>query len=257
MFDVTPVQYDAMGRWYGHRPDPPGWRADFKRQRVRDVFGGACGLLAWSRWTAQSAIEDYGADPAHVAIVPPGVDTELWRPCPEARPGDGVVRILFTGGDFERKGGDLLLRWASESRRRNVELHLVTRDDIPSGDCVFVHRGIGSNAPELIALAQRCDLFALPTRADCFSIASMEAMAAGLPVITTGVGGIPDIVRDGETGLLIEPDSYPALRNAIETLVESQTMRERFGQRGREVVCEEFNVVDLVRRGLEFIRAGK
>ena len=257
MFDVTPVQYDAMAHWYGHRPDNGGRLADLKRRRVKQVFQEAGGLLAWSRWTAASAIEEYGADPARVHIVPPGVDTSLWTPRPDARPDDGVVRILFIGGDFERKGGDMLLRWIAETDRKNVELHLVTRARIDSGERIFVYNGLGSNAPGLVALAQRSDLFVLPTRADCFSIASLEAMAAGLPVIATNVGGISDIVRSGETGLLIEPDSYPGLCEAVESLVDSAETRERFGRRGREVVCDEFDVGALVRRGLGIIRAGK
>ncbi len=255
MFDVTPVQYDAMAAWYEHAPDKAGWLADMKRRRVREVFQAAEGLFAWSHWAAQSAIHDYGADPQRVHLLPPGVDTQLWRPAePGQRPDDGLTRILFTGGNFERKGGDLLLRWARETGRRGWELHLVTIDRIentPPG--VVVHNDLGSNAAELIELTRRCDLFALPTRADCFSIASLEAMAAGLPVITSDVGGIADIVREGETGYLLAPDDFDGLCDRLETLLASPARRQEMGRKGREVVCAHFELRDLVWRGLRIM----
>ncbi len=183
------------------------------------------------------------------------MDTQLWRPAePGQRPDDGLTRILFTGGNFERKGGDLLLRWARETGRRGWELHLVTIDRIenpPPG--VVVHNDLGSNAAELIELTRRCDLFALPTRADCFSIASLEAMAAGLPVITSDVGGIADIVREGETGYLLAPDDFDGLCDRLETLLASPARRQEMGRKGREVVCAHFELRDLVWRGLRIM----
>jgi glycosyltransferase involved in cell wall biosynthesis len=258
MFDVTPIQYDEMAFWYEQKADRGGWLAEQKRRRVRETFQAAEGLFAWSHWAAQSAIEDYGADPKRVSIVPPGVDTQLWRPAePGCRPDDGIVRILFTGGNFARKGGDLLLRWARETRQKNWELHLVTLDQVEAPPGVVVHRNLGSNSAELIALAQKCDVFALPTRADCFSIASLEAMAAGLPVIAGRVGGIPDIVREGETGYLLDPDDYDGLCDRLDTLLDAPALRQEMGRKGREVVCAQFELAALVRRGLGIMAEGR
>src|SRR5262249_32081913 len=131
MFDVTPIQYDGMAKWYERTPDKPGWLADRKRARVRATFQAAERLFPWSNWAAQSAIEDYGVDPKRIHILPPGVDTQLWHPVEAGqKPDDGVTRILFTGGNFERKGGDLLLKWARETGSKGWELHLVTRDKV-------------------------------------------------------------------------------------------------------------------------------
>ena len=256
MFDVTPKQYDGLVHWYGfgHKADKPGMYANWKHEQVCRTFGAAKGLFAWSHWARQSAIDDYGADPAKVHIVPPGVDTELWHPDAAQKPNDGITRILFTGGNFERKGGDLLLKWAKETTRKNWELHLVTIDkieNVPSG--VIVHNNVGSNAAELIGLAQACDIFALPTRADCFSIASLEAMAAGLPVIVTNIGGIADIVVEGETGHLIESENYDTLCAKLESLMDAPDLCRRMGQRGRERVCERFELAETVRQGLRLM----
>ena len=257
MFDVTPKQYDGMAHWYSQMPDKPGSRfAEFKHRRVCTAFQGAAGLMAWSNWAAQSAIEDYGAEPNKIQLVPPGVDPNHWRPGEESnRPDDGITRILFTGYDFRRKGGDLLVQWAKRTTRRDWELHLVTHGDVGDltglTDRIVVHREMGTNAPDFVRLAQCCDLFILPTRADCFSIASLEAMATGMPVITCDVGGISDIILEGETGYLIAPDDYDALHDRIETLLDSPELRNEMGRRGRERVIEHFDATSLVRRGIK------
>jgi glycosyltransferase involved in cell wall biosynthesis len=259
MFDVTSRQYDGMSHLYGygHRADRPGLIADYKHRRVKETFRAAAGLMAWSRWAAQSAVEEYGVDPASVSLVPPGVDTQLWQPAPpDCKPNDGITRLLFTGGNFVRKGGDLLLRWARQTRRTDWELHVVTLDPVDAPPGVVVHNDLGSNAAELVALAQQCDLFVLPTRADCFSIASLEAMAAGLPLITTNVGGIPDIVREGETGFLLNADDYDGLCDRIDVLLDAPDLREKMGRRGREIVCAEFEAKTLVQRGLSIMKGG-
>ena len=251
MFDVTPVQYDSMAEWYERTPDNRGsWLANYKTGQIKRTFARAEGLIVWSKWAGDSAVCDYGADPKRVHVVPPGIDPLLWKP--GLRADNGVTRILFTGGAFRRKGGDLLLRWARTTARKNWELHLVTYDDIgdlPAG--VVMHRNAENNSPELIELAQSCHLFALPTRADCFSLASMEAMATEMPVITCDVGGIGDIVQDGETGYLIRPNDYDALHDRIDALIDDPDSRARMGKRGREVVCERFDATEQVKRGLE------
>jgi len=259
MFDVTPRQYDGMAKWYEHRADRPGWIRDWKDRRVRTAFQSAEGLFAWSKWSADSAVEDYGADPSRVYILPPGIDTVQWSPprseeqAEKAR--SGVVRLLFVGYAFERKGGDLLLKWARETRLRNWELHMVTMEHQQAPPGVIVHTGIGVNSENLIRLAQRCDVFVLPTRADCFSLATLEAMAAGLPVVTARVGGIPDIVRDAETGFLIEPGDYESMKDRLELLIESLELRRKLGDAGRERVCSNFEGSASIRRGLDIMGA--
>jgi glycosyltransferase involved in cell wall biosynthesis len=255
MFDVTPRQYDGMAEWYEHEADRAGWLHNWKDKRVRATFQAAAGHFAWSNWAAASAIEDYGVSPDQVHVLPPGVDTDLWRPLDdserEAKSQSDVTRVLFVGYAFERKGGDLLLRWARETQLKNWELHLVTMEPqrVPPG--VVVHNGMAVNSQALVKLTQRCDVFVLPTRADCFSLASLEAMSVGLPVLTTRVGGIPDIVEDGVTGYLIEPGDYDDMKERLEVLIGSPGLRRSYGNAAREVVCRQFNSSDGIRRGLQ------
>lgn len=251
-FDVTPALLDELETYYphnnfgGHNP----LLDRFKASRVQEAYHQAAGLFPWSRWAAKSAIEEYGVSPERVHVIPPGIDTALWQPDPE-KVSDGVVRILFTGGDLHRKGGDLLLRWARETTLRGWELHMVTRDPVPETPGVFVYNQMSRNAPALIALTRRCDLFVLPTLADCFNLAAMEAMACGLPVLITAVGGIPDIVTENETGRLVPAGDYDVLAHTLEAMIADAPGRARMGRRAREVVQEKFDARKTLRLAVE------
>src|ERR1041384_1797265 len=120
--DGTPLNKRTMRAAYGLKPE---WRAaeNAKRLLYREVFARAHGFVAWSHWTKQSFVEDYGCAEKDVVVIPPGID------CARFGVGDRqheLPRILFVGGDFERKGGDLLLRVFRERLRGKAELHLVT-----------------------------------------------------------------------------------------------------------------------------------
>jgi glycosyltransferase involved in cell wall biosynthesis len=95
------------------------------------------------------------------------------------------------------------------------------------------------------------DVLVQPSRADNFPLAVLEAMAAGLPVVGARVGGIPELVLDGETGVLVEPDDPAALAAALDSLAESPERREAFGRAGRERVAESFTVDAFIRRTIE------
>jgi glycosyltransferase involved in cell wall biosynthesis len=165
--------------------------------------------------------------------VPPGVDTGQWTPA-LVRDHDGPLRILFVGGNFERKGGQLLLDWFRNDRAaQECELHIVTRDAVDAGARVFVHRDVPNNSEALRELVRSCDVFALPTYADCHSLASIEAMSSGLPVITTNVGGIPEIVVDGITGFIIQPGDAFALGDRLRKLISDRELRSRMASASR------------------------
>jgi glycosyltransferase involved in cell wall biosynthesis len=110
----------------------------------------------------------------------------------------------------------------------------------------------------MVRLFAEADLFVLPTRADSHAIASLEAMATGLPVISTPVGGVVDVVEDGVTGYLVPKDDLAALAERITRLRYDRDLRHRMGIRGRERVESRFNaetiastVVDLLERAAD------
>lgn len=92
------------------------------------------------------------------------------------------------------------------------------------------------------------DVFCLSSHWEGVPISILEAMAAGLPVVATAVGGVPSIVTDGETGLLVPPGNPPELARAIETLAGEPTTRATLGEAGRQRVLREHTVDHLVAR---------
>src|SRR5579885_2077644 len=156
----------------------------------------------------------------------------------------GLPRILFVGGDFARKGGMLLLDWFTTHGRGRCELHLVTRQPPPLRETLpglHLHTNLEANDPELMQLYRESHIFVLPTLADCFGVASIEAMATGLPVITTHVGGVPDIVEDGHQGFLIAPQDGTALAAALDRLLENAALLQAMVERARARVLERFD----------------
>jgi glycosyltransferase involved in cell wall biosynthesis len=236
--DITPVQYDQMGDHYGHQPDRSGWLSRYKHQTNVKIFHGATRILPWSGWVQASLVYDYGVPRNRIEVIPPGVDVDFWQPGTKEQ-GD-KVRVLFVGGDFYRKGGEDLLA-AFRPLADKVELILVTRSSVPTQEGVTVYQDMRPNSPELVALCQSCDLFVLPTRAEAFGIAAVEASAVGLPVIGTAVGGLGDIVVDGETGFLLPPGDVQTLTQRLQQLVEQKTLRQQMGQAARKRVEQGFD----------------
>ncbi|MEO0249377.1 MAG: AMP-binding protein [candidate division WOR-3 bacterium] len=184
--------------------------------------------------------------------IPPMI-VDRWK-CPP-RSQDGPVNILFVGGDFPRKGGDLLLDWAAKTGRRGWRLHLVTRSPIQSsGENIRVYSHLSPNDPELMRLYQEAHLFVLPTRGDCYSLAGIEAMAAGLPVILSKTGGTTDIIQDEVTGYLIPPGDANALTERLEYLLDHPEQRVRMGEAARRDAEDRFDVKHNIERTVEVIK---
>ena len=239
--DATPEQYDTLGEYYSHGVGPAPVERFKKAMNVR-ALRRAEHVVTWSAWARDGVVDGYGVAPEGVTVIPPGVDVARWTP-PAGRPqiADGAaVRILFVGGDLARKGGDLLLaavrELAADPEVPPVELHLVTRSDVPAQEHVTVHR-LNANSPELIELYHSCDVFALPTLGDCLPMVLPEAGAARLALVSTSVGAIHEIVRDGETGLLVPPGDQAALTAALRTLVLDAELRVRLAAAAEELVC--------------------
>lgn len=229
--DCTPALLRGFGGHYEGVDDPDSPQGRLTAACLRLFFRHCAGLLPWSSWAARSMIRDYGAAEAKVRVLPPGIDLEQWFPV--IREAERKPRLLFVGGDFNRKGGHLLLDVYRRHLRHECELHIVTREAVPEEPGLCVHRGLKVGDPGLRALYQASDVMVLPTLADCFSMAALEAMACGLPVVISALGGIPEIVVDGTTGILIPPGNGESLLSALRMLLSSpQTMR-RYGQAGR------------------------
>jgi glycosyltransferase involved in cell wall biosynthesis len=98
--------------------------------------------------------------------------------------------------------------------------------------------GARSEIPELL---NTLDMFVLPSLSEGLPMSILEAMACGLPVVATRVGGIPEVVLDGQTGILVSSQDVPQLARALETLVQQKNLRENLGSQGRQRVVEHFS----------------
>lgn len=240
--DATPVQYDALGAFYGHSPSTNVRLEAVKKRLNQRAFGAARHLVAWSEWAKASLVADYGVAPEKISVIPPGIDTDLWRRERPAR-SDGPLKLLFVGGDFPRKGGETLLQAFRRLPPGLAELTIVTKtldagNNLPG---VTVRHGVQPNSEALLQLYSDADLFVFPTRGDCLPLAVMEALTSGLPVVTTTVGALPEAVTDGETGWIVPPDDPAALADALRTLAADRTLLSRLSVQAAAVGAERFS----------------
>ncbi len=256
--DATPRQIDSFGDAYQHASGP-AWLERWKWRLNRDCFRSARHLVTWSEWTKNGLAAEYGVPAGKITVIPPGVDVKAWEALGQQRRSDGPVKILFVGGNFQRKGGSVLLEAFRGLRQSlpaglQVELHLVTRDAISPEQDVFVQNNLNPNSPALRQLYSESHIFCLPTLGDIFPMALSEAGAAGLPIISTRLAGIPELVRDGEVGFLAAPGDVTALQGALQCLVENPALRVQQGQAALRLVRQEFDCRKNTIRLLDLIK---
>jgi glycosyltransferase involved in cell wall biosynthesis len=228
-------------------PDP-AWRA-----REERVYRGAAGIFAMSEFVGGSLVGDYGVDPARVHVVGAG-------PNCAPRPGQlAAVRqkaVLFVGRTFVPKGGPELVEAFRRVRCEHPDARLwIVSDRAPGSlpDGAEYHGPLG--ADELAALYARASVFALPTLREAFGISFLEAMSFGLPVVGSQIEAIPEIVSDGETGLLVPPRDPAALATALSALLADPVRARLLGAAGRARVAARFGWDRAVVRMLDVLRA--
>jgi glycosyltransferase involved in cell wall biosynthesis len=163
-----------------------------------------------------------------VRVIPSGVELPD-RVGDEAEPAE----VLYAGRLSPEKGVLELLDAAQG-------LNLVVAGDGPLRDRVPSARGFVPH-DELQQLYARAAVVACPSRREGFGVACLEAMAHGRPVVATRVGGLLDLVVDGETGIVVPPRDAPALRSALERLLADPELRHRLGTAGRERARTHFS----------------
>ncbi|RRR77900.1 MAG: glycosyltransferase [Candidatus Viridilinea halotolerans] len=251
--DATPLQYDELGPYYAHQAGPL-WAELLKWRLSRACFAAARHLVAWSEWTRQGLIRGYGVPSAKVSVIPPGVVSHDWQ-CPQPRTDHaGPLKILFVGGNLERKGGLLLLEAWRQLNRNRVELHLVTRDHVAPAPGLFVYNQMQPNSATLRQIYHTCDIFALPTYGDCLPMVLSEAGAAGLPLVATQVAAIPEVVHDGVTGLLIPAGDSAALTVALQRLLDQPLLRLKLGEQAQQHVAKHYDAHTNTQRLLDLLK---
>lgn len=196
----------------------------------------------------QYVVEEYGVPLEKVTVIPNYVDTARFRPDPEIPKKRGL--ISFVGRLRPVKNVDLLIRAVSQlpgatlrligEGENRAEYEQLARDLDASVD--FMGAQPNHKLPALIA---ESEIFILPSRFEGHPKALLEAMACQMPVIGTAVDGIQTVIRDGETGLLVEPTA-DAIRAGLARLLDDEALRHRLAAAAFDFALEKYSLDKIV-----------
>jgi starch synthase len=258
-----------------------------------EQLGGGYALSSWAERTAVLAADAViavsagmrsdvltaypGVDPDRVHVVHNGIDTELFAP----RPDQAVLRrhgidptrpmVVYVGRVTRQKGLPHLLAAAAQLRA-DVQLVLCASAPDTPEIAAEVEQGVAAlratrtdviwlrqqlPRAELVPLLSAATVFVCPSVYEPLGIVNLEAMACAVPVVASAVGGIPEVVVDGETGVLVgydprSPDEFDrGLAAAIDALLGDPNAAADMGRRGRARAVEHFGWAQIARRTVE------
>lgn len=200
------------------------------------VFEAASLVVATSRWAADAVTEEFGVRADKLLVSPLALPDAVVHSVPAAEPTHRIPRILFVGTAWHRKGGDRLLAWHQERWADTAELHVCTTETLSRARNVVIH-GHVPHDKLLAEIFPAMDLFVLPTKHDMSPWAVLEAAAVGLPVVSSAIGGIGEMVVDGVTGYLRAPADDAGFIEVIERLLGDPALRARMGAAGRNHIA--------------------
>jgi len=224
---------------------------DVRFYHLREVIENASFVCCISRFCRSQVMKETST--RHwdkLELAPLGVDPWVFMP---GRPEDHPFTIACTGGLVIGKGQMLLLTAVGELTRRGhcIRIDLIgdgparsileeeaARLKIPA-DVVF-HGLVAQD--QVCKILARANLFVLPSFAEGVPVSLMEAMSMEIPCLSTYVGGIPELIRSGEDGILIPPGDASLLASTIEDLIENPGLRSRLAKAGRRKIIEEYNL---------------
>ena len=215
-----------------------------------------------SQWAKQTMIDTQGIEPSRIRVINSGVDHESFAPsrAEEARvrfPNLAEVaapKVLYLSRMAARKGVNVLLR-AIPKVLSKTDAHFIFAGggnkpdfNIPERSLTYLGHVPRDAPPYLYALS---DIFVLPSFYENFPACIQEAMASQCAVVSTPVGGIPEMMEDGTNGILVPTNDADALADSLIKLVDDKRLRTTLGRRARESVVKRFNWPEAARRTVE------
>ncbi|HID91335.1 TPA: glycosyltransferase family 1 protein [Candidatus Bathyarchaeota archaeon] len=245
--------------------------ASFPLSRIveRRLVRRADGLISLSEATRRDAARSYGMDEGEIRLIHGGIFVENFTSAEgqEVRErlklGEDPM-ILYVGRHCARKRLGMLIRavLALKKRHRDVRLVIVGREtgytrrlrrlvsELNLGDSVFFTGYVPDR--ELPKYYSACDVFALTSRHEALGLTVLEAMASGKPVIAPNVGGLPEVVLHGKTGLLFS--AFRGLVEGISAVITDEKLARRMGAAGRERVARMFTCRKMARETLQYYK---
>lgn len=234
----------------------PGVRSDSIERHLEGVtLRRASAITAPSGIVSEDIRLECGLDDRPIQIIPYPVDTEEFKPAPKDQ---SRKMVLFVGRVEKRKGADVLLRALPRVLEKHPDCEFAFVGQV-SDELVDLVKGAPGAAcflrfkprHALVELYQKASMCVVPSLWDNSPNVVYEAMACGTPVIATSVGGIPELVDDGATGLLIPPDDELSLAEAISKLLDDTSAREQMGARSRRRALADWPVEEIATQTLD------
>jgi len=189
----------------------------------------------------------------HIHVIPFGVDCQMFQPVTNdiSRPHSNI-RISFIKHLKPKYGPDYLIKAMALilAKYKDVELVMagageMKNDLIQLAKSLNIAAHISLPGPiphqRVPLLLSQTDIFVMPSNNESFGVAAVEAQAMGVPVVATNVGGVPEAVTHGITGILVEPKSEQDLADAILTLIKNPDLRMQMGKAGRQHVLDKYD----------------
>ncbi len=215
-------------------------------------------VIAITGALARFNVERVGLPAWKIEVVHYGLDAppEAWGSDLQVRIPDGARVLLAVSRLVPQKGLELAVHaLAALPPRHDDALLVVLGEGQLRGDLTALARSLGvadrvllpGRSGDVAAWLRRAELFVHPARWEGFGLVLLEAMLAGLPIVATRVSSIPEIVADGETGLLVPPGDSVALGRALERLLDDPALATRLGKGGLARARQEFSVEGMAR----------
>ena len=250
---VPAVVHSEHGRTFLDRP------LRFRVQRILSGYVDA--IFAVSEQLKRDLASHVGIAADRIGVLHNGVDLARFAPADRdavrARLGiaPGTILIGSVGRLAKVKDYPCLLRAVAALGVEDVEVMLVgdgpergALEDLSRTPALRGRVRMLGHRDDISALLGAMDVFVLPSISEGMSNTLLEAMAAGVAIVASNVGGTPEIVRDGVDGLLFESGDEFALRESLHRLMADALLRARFGQTGRERVLANFSIEAMISR---------
>jgi len=238
------------------------WYRGTKRRVLRRIQGMSSVLLANATPIRDALMHEDRFPASKLRVIHNGVDTSQFQRGVRDRdrlfPGSGRGKLIVLVGNMHSdvKGHPWLIAAAATVRKEFPEVRFIFVGDGEARPTferqveelgmrdAFIFLGYRSDVPDILA---SCDIAVLPSKAEGLPNAVLEYMAAGLPTIVSRVGGNPELVADGVTGLLVPPQDADALRDALLRLLRDEQLSARIAGNGRRMATQQFSFERLVR----------
>jgi glycosyltransferase involved in cell wall biosynthesis len=242
-----------------------------EKRMLAEKVAAARFAVAISDYNRDTMIEECGDwAKAKISVVHCGIDPRVFDAGSRHTGGNGTLKVLCVGRFDEVKGHPVLVEACRQLAERGISFECDLVGEGPRRPMIeemIARAGLSGRVrtlgarprPEVVRLLTECDVFALPSvmaangEREGIPVSLMEAMAMGIPVVSSRLSGIPELVENGVSGILAEPGDASALADALERLAREPELRAKLGEAGRMKVLNDFDLSRNVDRLAELL----